>query len=303
MQKPDQFVQKPDQFVRPKWSRPAGIRDMAHHMTRATVHHMTNPYQEKAFDLPVTGPYRDFALEVRRIMGWTRGSDRPFLSTRGAAIKSDLSNFTISQMTAGYQVGRNRIRVFAQAFGEDADRLLKLAGYLSPEDVRLGVQRQEQFQSQSAMRIGSLVAEDHSRYGPLEEVPMSAFATIPFSEEMASAGTALPVSGSETDWQTMQSILPGGIHALRVRGDCMEPDYHNGDIILVRPTSQAANGQVVLARVNGEIASVKVFRQSDEGQLLESLAQPLHRITGDFEIMGVVEGFTRLHHPQNGNGH
>lgn len=250
-------------------------------------------YQTKAVSLPIDGPYPAFARAVRHLLGWSADSDRPFLSTRAAMAKTGLSNFTISHMTRGWKVKVASIYQFASILSGDAARLTRLAGYMTPEEVEA---------SESAMSESAVLPLPPG--DPLLEIGddlgMASYDLVPLSDEMASAGQTLPAPGHGESGEVLRSALPGGVRSIRVRGDCMEPDYQDGDILLVRPARIAGPGEVVGARVGGEIASVKIYRNTDEGSFLEIVAEPVQRITNDFEILGVVVGYTRLHRTTNG---
>ena len=88
-------------------------------------------------------------------------------------------------------------------------------------------------------------------------------------------------------------VLPtdGDHYALRVQGDSMiEDGIHDGDLVVVRKTSSARNGQVVVAIVPGEEATLKrLYREPDGRYRLQpanARLRPL--IVDDLEIRGVV---------------
>lgn len=82
--------------------------------------------------------------------------------------------------------------------------------------------------------------------------------------------------------------------ALRVRGDSMEPSMREGDLALVQKTSQASSGETVIALVEGEEATVKLFRRQGTEVWLEALNARYQPIRGrSFEIVGRVLGLVR----------
>ncbi len=86
------------------------------------------------------------------------------------------------------------------------------------------------------------------------------------------------------------------IFALGVRGDSMM-DAHilNGDTVLVREQATAANGDIVVALVEGE-ATVKRFFLEDGRVRLQpenSRMEPLYFNDGDLRIIGKVVGVMR----------
>ena len=62
----------------------------------------------------------------------------------------------------------------------------------------------------------------------------------------------------------------GDYFALRVRGDSMEPDIKDGDIIIARRQDTADNGKVVVAIVNGDEGFCKRLSMYAEGLSLVS---------------------------------
>lgn len=55
---------------------------------------------------------------------------------------------------------------------------------------------------------------------------------------------------------------------LRVSGDSMEPKISTGDLVLIRKQNYADNGQIVAARVNGDEATLKRYKQQGSTILL-----------------------------------
>jgi len=56
-----------------------------------------------------------------------------------------------------------------------------------------------------------------------------------------------------------------GWYALRVSGDSMEPEYRNGDIILMDGNAEPRNGSVIAALIDGRESTLKTYsRQGDE---------------------------------------
>ena len=84
---------------------------------------------------------------------------------------------------------------------------------------------------------------------------------------------------------------------LRVKGDSMiGRGIHDGDFVLVTPTAQPHDGEIVAARL-GDEATVKTFERVADGVLLKA-ANPADRDIGvrpgdDFAVLGVVTGVFR----------
>lgn len=81
-------------------------------------------------------------------------------------------------------------------------------------------------------------------------------------------------------------------YLVKARGDSMEPLIKEGDLVIVRKTSTAEDGKVVVC-VNDGQALIKKLHFSDGGALLESLNnqyRPFVASRDDFRIEGEVKG-------------
>jgi repressor LexA len=85
------------------------------------------------------------------------------------------------------------------------------------------------------------------------------------------------------------------VFALRVRGDSMiEDGIHDGDIVLVEGRKEARNGEMVVAILEDEEATLKRLYREGDGYRLQpanSSMAPLH--VRDLEVRGVVIGVVR----------
>lgn len=234
---------------------------------------MRDPYQEKAASKPIDGPNKELALEVRRLLGWTDDADRPFLSTRAAEFKTEISNGTIATMARGGRVHPDTLRKFAEKMNADPLRLQVLGGYIDPR------------------RLAQPVAEDPlSRVGP--DVDLSAISGIRLSPFLASAGDGFQPPDPGTFEETFESVLPGQVRAIRVQGDCMAPLYQDGDVVFVREQGNAENGNKVVAMVDDDKLFCKVYRTNGEAYLEPKNGEgkvPASR----FRIIGVIVGVFR----------
>ena len=101
----------------------------------------------------------------------------------------------------------------------------------------------------------------------------------------------IPIDAQEEilDWEeiTPQLALSGDYFALQVRGDSMEPKFSEGDVVIVRQQSDAESGDIVIAIVNGNDATIKKLMKYENGGIAlvasNPLYQPLH--FSDQEIM------------------
>jgi repressor LexA len=94
-------------------------------------------------------------------------------------------------------------------------------------------------------------------------------------------------------------IARGGQHyVLRVRGDSMvEEQIRDGDYVVVNARNAASNGEMVVALVNGDSATVKKFYRESDGRVRLQPANvsmpPMFFHPGDVVIQGVVVGVIR----------
>jgi repressor LexA len=86
-----------------------------------------------------------------------------------------------------------------------------------------------------------------------------------------------------------------GSYLLRVKGDSMiDLGIYEGDIVIANKNRRAADGDVVIARVDGEM-TLKTLRRRNNQSWLEpanSKYAPIHPASG-LEILGVVVGLVR----------
>lgn len=82
----------------------------------------------------------------------------------------------------------------------------------------------------------------------------------------------IPIEAIEEiiDWEEIPQKLAasGKFFALRVCGHSMEPTIHDGDTIIVRVQETVENGQIAVVLVDGEDATVKEVKESEDGLTL-----------------------------------
>ncbi len=59
--------------------------------------------------------------------------------------------------------------------------------------------------------------------------------------------------------------------SLGVKGDSMEPEFNEGDIIIVSPTAKAVTGDYVVAKNDEEEATFKQYKRFDNTRVLHPL--------------------------------
>jgi len=122
--------------------------------------------------------------------------------------------------------------------------------------------------------------------------------TIPFPGTVPAGDPLEPIEGNDRLKVPRILLSNGENFALRVRGDSMVEDgVRDGDILVVKRQVTAANGQTVVAVVNGEATVKRFFRTGCRVELrpansvLKSIV--LEEGSGTLEIRGVVIGLIR----------
>ncbi len=107
---------------------------------------------------------------------------------------------------------------------------------------------------------------------------------------VVSAGTGEELV-DEHDEMDYQGKLPRFDYAVKINGDSMEPRFHDQQVVLAKATSEAENGQIVIAYVDGR-SYIKQFEKTDQHCRLISLNAKYAPIdvngNESFAIKGVV---------------
>jgi len=81
----------------------------------------------------------------------------------------------------------------------------------------------------------------------------------------------IPISAIEEvlDWEELTKYMKkqGTFFGLRIKGDSMEPGICNGDTVIVKEQSNAEDGQIVIALVNGDDGVCKRLKLYDNGTI------------------------------------
>ena len=119
--------------------------------------------------------------------------------------------------------------------------------------------------------------------------------SVPLVGQVA-AGTPILAEENIEDQLEIPAVIgaDGGDYALRVRGDSMrDAGILEGDYVVVHPSDDADNGQIVVAMIEDEATVKRFFREGDQVRLQpENPAyQPIR--TRDAEVLGKVIGVFR----------
>ena len=112
----------------------------------------------------------------------------------------------------------------------------------------------------------------------------------------------LPIEAVEDVQETItvphDMVRRGDNYVLRVRGDSMiDEQIRDGDYIIVNSRQTAENGEMVVALVDGESATVKKFYRESAGRVrlqpANEMMQPMYFPADAVQIQGIVVGVIR----------
>jgi repressor LexA len=168
----------------------------------------------------------------------------------------------------------------------------------------------KQFKMSSSASVHSILIA-LEREGLIKRIPNVSRGIELIDQETANDSYEIPLLGTVAAGQPIEAILThdtvavprdmvgqGRTFALRVRGDSMiEENIQDGDTIIVSAQRTAQNGQMVVALIDGNYATVKKFYREPEFIRLEPANpqfKPIFIKTPErIEIQGVVRGLIR----------
>jgi repressor LexA len=90
---------------------------------------------------------------------------------------------------------------------------------------------------------------------------------------------------------------PGSRFVLKVRGDSMvDEGIHDGDLVVVRSTADASDGDMVVAMVAGEVTLKRLYRESAGRLRLQpsnAELEPMIVPAGEVTVQGTIVGLLR----------
>ena len=132
---------------------------------------------------------------------------------------------------------------------------------------------------------------------PSEANPRAA--ELPLLGSVAAGVPIEALTDNETITVPEDMIGRGGNHyALRVRGQSMiDEQIKDGDVVVVNERQRADNGEMVIALVGGNSATVKRYYRERDGRIrlqpANETMQPMYLHENDIKIQGVVVGVLR----------
>ncbi len=173
-----------------------------------------------------------------------------------------------------------------------------------------------QFQMRSSASVHAVLTA-LEREGLIKRIPnVSRGIEIMQQKETGEEDNDIPLLGTVAAGQPIEAILShdtiavpkdmqghGRTFALRVRGESMiDENIQDGDIIIVSSQKTAENGQVVVALIDGNFATVKKFYREPEFIRLEPANpqfKPIFIKTPErIQIQGIVRGLIRRYATQ-----
>jgi repressor LexA len=149
-------------------------------------------------------------------------------------------------------------------------------------------------------RKGFLLREKHQKRGlVLPQTPVTAVAAaeLPLFGVVA-AGSPIESIPDEEQIFVPADFLRGGDHyVLRVRGDSMIGDgVHDGDLVVIQRTENAADGEMVVALVGEEVTLKRIYREGTSTIRLQPANPALPTMiapAAEVQVQGVVVGLLR----------
>ena len=143
------------------------------------------------------------------------------------------------------------------------------------------------------------ITPDPVRSAPMKEIPVAAndVIEIPLHGKIA-AGVPIEALEGQSSLSVPAALLGSGEHyALEVSGDSMiEAGILDGDYALIQRTETARNGEIVVALVHDEEATLK-YLFKDNGQVRLDPANPAYEPqifgAGEVRIQGKMAGLLR----------
>ena len=132
----------------------------------------------------------------------------------------------------------------------------------------------------------------------LEEVSITpiAMAEIPLLGQIT-AGRPIDICEDNQTVSVPANMVRKNCYALRVKGHSMIDDnIQDGDIIIVEKRESAANGQSVVALINGEQVTLKKFYVEKTGIRLQPANPdmlPIYLRNEEVQVLGIVTGVIR----------
>jgi repressor LexA len=145
-----------------------------------------------------------------------------------------------------------------------------------------------------------LIRRESNRSRALELVETSVqvhAVELPLLGRVAAGSPIEAIQSSETIWVPEDMIGRGRTYVLQVKGQSMiEEQIRDGDYVIVEDRQDAEDGEMVIALLHGDSATLKkLYREGDRVRLQPANAamDPIYARAEDVRVQGVVIGVLR----------
>jgi len=146
-----------------------------------------------------------------------------------------------------------------------------------------------------------LIKRAWNRSRALELIPSSISVKsveLPVLGRVAAGIPIEAIEGTETMWVPEDMLGRGETYVLQVKGSSMiEEQIRDGDFVLVENRQVASNGEMVIALLDGDRATLKKFFRESDGRVrlqpANASMEPIFVDGQDLRIQGVVIGVLR----------
>lgn len=137
---------------------------------------------------------------------------------------------------------------------------------------------------------GRLQRTDIGNIAPMPKLCGGATVNVPLVGEIACGELCLEVENIEESFALPQSLFGSGeLFMLRAFGDSMiDAGISKGDLLVIRKTCEANDGDIVVAMVNGENTLKRFYRESGKVRLHPENKAMQDILVKDCEIQGVL---------------
>lgn len=171
-----------------------------------------------------------------------------------------------------------KLQKIADYFGIRVDWLQGTSEYRTDDDLYFNYAQKSLLSSYASEKEQSYDAsESMSKFGHNWKDKIKKGSLIPILGTSRAGIPNLAIEEVNYDdpdeWEEIDPKLAkaGTYLALRIKGDSMQPDLNENDIVIVKSQSDANNGDIVIAKVNGDEACCKKLFKNNDGIILHSL--------------------------------
>lgn len=152
------------------------------------------------------------------------------------------------------------------------------------------------------LRHKGYIRKSHNASRSIELVPVGVRASAIELPLLGTVAAGLPIEAVQEQESVSvpeDFLMRGGQHyVLRVNGDSMiEEQIREGDYIVVNSRNTAQNGEMVIALVDGDSATVKKFYREGDGRIrlqpANATMPPMFFRASEIMIQGIVVGVIR----------